>query len=247
MPITLKTLASTIEVHTLSDNQATPNSVIIETDDDLKITGVDSVVAKVGNQITYTLTPKYEYKQIARVTLPNTSVGTSTNLLLDYYDGVYNQKSHFVSLNGILDTALSSYVLPNPTTSCYAAPAGYKWVAEISANLNVGIAYDPTNPQPYAICTYCYIQTGTGATKDFGVTEQRKEHPIMLKGMDAEYQFIGSDLTLNQNATTPFKFYFEVFADSGINITTLSNWVSSIGGINITNLIIRVNYKLIKV
>jgi hypothetical protein len=190
------------------------------------VNGVDS------NVVPYI---PYNVKEVLTNTIPNTTFAVPSG-----FDGNYSGHLHYISLNvPALDTALTLSPLPNPTTTCFAAPAGYKWVARITGTLNVYKSWTGTPAQPVPFGIYTYIKVGTSA----GRTETRLNVPIQQRMAGAEASY-GDTFDINQSSTTTAKFYVEIYVDDNTNQATFDAWINSI---NIENISYKVMYELVKI
>lgn len=223
---------TTLDVFNVEDTQATPVNAIVDTTD--KIVFVNTTITKVADTIT--VTPNYTEKQIAVATLPDVVYP-----VIGSYDGaVYSNQHHWISLNdSATNTALTvAGGIPNPTTACYPAPTGFKWVAYVSATMNVFKQWTGIPAQPVPFGVYTYIKVGTSA----GRTESRQQVPIKTRETSCELNY--SDIfDIAQNATSQMFFYVELYTDSSATVATFETWATSF---NIENISYRVHYKLIK-
>lgn len=222
---------TTLDVFNVEDTQATPVNVIVDTTD--KIVFINTVITKVADTIT--VSPNYTEKQIAVATLADVSYPIAGS-----YDGNYSNQHHWLSLNDApTNTALTvAGGIPNPTTACYPAPVGFKWVAYVSATMNVFKQWTGVPAQPVPFGVYTYIKVNGSA----GRTESRQQVPIKTRETSCELNY--SDIfDIAQNATSPMFFYVELYTDSSAVFGTFATWA---GSFDIQNIAYRVHYKLIK-
>lgn len=235
---TWATLPTTSNLFTASDDQTVPNTAIVQAGDTYKLqnnnTLLDITLSKTGTVVTALLEPRYTIKEA----LVGSLAGTTMTINGTTYDGNYDSKLHWVSLNsGVTDPALTLAAgLPNPTTLCYAPPAGYKWVARVSANMNVYKSFTTFQPYPYGIYTYIRIN---GL---FGRTEDRRRVPVQQRETGSQICF-NDTFDIQQNATSAFKFYLELYIDNNSIQTTFQTWATTF---TVDNLLYKVIYELVR-
>lgn len=232
------TLPTTSNLFTASDDQTVPNTAIVQAGDTYKLqnnnTLLDITLSKTGTVVTALLEPRYTIKEALVGSLADTTMTINGTT----YDGNYNSKLHWVSPNsGVTDPALTLAAgLPNPTTLCYAPPAGYKWVARVSANMNVYKSFTTFQPYPYGIYTYIRINGLVGRTED------RRRVPVQQRETGSQICF-NDTFDIQQNATSAFKFYLELYIDNNSIQTTFQTWATTF---TVDNLLYKVIYELVR-